>query len=113
MKRLRLGFELGFDIWGLVLLLLVMLPNIIWFFIPAPNDVLRRESVTPIVDIIESVFQILTIACLCFVIKKERPQLRFSSLIIFSIASNYIRAVFVEQIGQWQIAFLVSVCIEP
>ncbi len=32
---------------------------------------------------------------------------------LFFIASNYIRAVFVEQIGQWQIAFLVSVCIEP
>ena len=32
---------------------------------------------------------------------------------LFFIASNYIRAVFTEQIGQWQIAILISVCIEP
>jgi hypothetical protein len=31
---------------------------------------------------------------------------------LFPIACNHKRAVFAEQIGQWQIAFLVSVSIE-
>lgn len=75
----------GFDPWGLLLFLLVMLPNFIWFAVPAPNDILRTESVTPVVDIIGSVFQVLTVACLCFVIHKSRSKLRFSSLIVATI----------------------------
>lgn len=80
-------YRFGFDVWGLILFLLVMLPNFIWFAVPAPNDVLRSESVTPIIDAIASVCQVLTIACLCFVINKERSKLRFSPLVIATIVS--------------------------
>ena len=75
-------YEFGFDVSGLILFLLVMLPNFIWFAVPAPNDVLRTESVTPVVDVVASVCQVLTVACLCFVIPKERRELRFSPLVI-------------------------------
>ena len=75
-------YRFGFDIWGLILFLMVMLPNFIWFAVPAPNDVLRTESATPIIDAIASVCQVLTVACLCFVINKERGKLRFSLLVI-------------------------------
>ena len=75
-------YRFGFDFSGLVLFLLVMLPNFIWFAVPAQNDVLRTESVTPAVDVIASVCQVLTVACLCFVIHKERGKLRFSPLVI-------------------------------
>ena len=78
-------YRFGFDPWGLLLFLLVMLPNFIWFAVPAPNDILRTDSVTPMVDAIGSVFQVLTIACLCFVIHNDRSKLRFSSLIIATI----------------------------
>ena len=78
-------YRFGFDVWGLILFLLVMLPNFIWFAVPAPNDVLRAESVTPVVDMIASVCQVLTIACLCFVINKERGKLRVSPLVIATI----------------------------
>lgn len=67
MKPLK-QYRFGFDPWGLLLFLLVMLPNFIWFAVPAPNDILRADSVTPVVDAIDSVFQVLTVACLCFVI---------------------------------------------
>ena len=75
-------YRFGFDVWGLIFFLMVMLPNFIWFAVPAPNDVLRVESVTPVVDIVASVCQVLTVACLCFVIHKERGKLRFSPLVI-------------------------------
>ena len=78
-------YRFGFDIAALILFLLVMAPTFIWLAIPAPNDVLRAESVTPIVDIIGSVCQILFIACLCMIINKERSKLRFSPLVIASI----------------------------
>ena len=84
MKLLK-HYRFGFDLWGLVLFLLVMLPNFIWFAVPAPNDILRTDSVTPMVDAIGSVFQVLTVACLCFVIHNDRSKLRFSSLIIATI----------------------------
>ena len=84
MKPLK-QYRFGFDPWGLLLFLLVMLPNFIWFAAPAPNDILRTDSVTPMVDAIGSVFQVLTVACLCFVIHKSRSKLRFSSLIVATI----------------------------
>ena len=80
-------YQLGFDIFGLILFLLVMLPNFIWFAVPAQNDVLRTGSVIPIMDAIASIFQVLTIACLCFVINKERSKLRFSPLVIGVVVS--------------------------
>ncbi len=80
MKLLK-PYRFGFDIWGLFLFLLVMLPNFIWFGIPVPNDVLRTESMTPITDTIASVCQVLMLACLCFVINERRGKLRFSPLI--------------------------------
>ncbi len=84
MKPLK-QYRFGFDPWGLLLFLLVMLPNFIWFAVPAPNDILRADSVTPVVDAIGSAFQVLTVACLCLVIHKSSSKLRFSPLIITAI----------------------------
>lgn len=78
-------YRFGFDVAGLILFLLVMAPNFIWFALPAPNDVLRTESVTPVVDMIASVCQVLTVGCLCFVINKGRSKLHFSPLVIATI----------------------------
>ena len=78
-------YKFGFDVLGLILFLLVMLPNFIWFAVPAPKDVLRAESATPMVDMIASVCQIMTVACLCFVINKERGKLRFSPWMIAAV----------------------------
>ena len=84
--KLLAKYRFGFDIWGLILFLMVMLPNFIWFAVPAPNDILRTTSLTPVVDVVASVCQVLTIASLCFVINKECCRLRFSPLIIASLA---------------------------
>ena len=81
----NLRYRFGFDVWGLLLFLLVMLPNFIWFAVPAPNDILRTESVTPVVDVIASICQVLTVACLCFLINEERGKLRFSPLVITAV----------------------------
>ena len=78
-------YRFGFDVAGLILFLLVMAPTFIWMVVPASNDVLRTESVTPIVDTIGSACQILFIACLCIIINKERSKLRFSPLVVVSI----------------------------
>ncbi len=77
-------YKFGFDISGLALFLIVMIPNFIWFAVPAPNDILRAESVTPIIDVTGSICQVLFVTALCVIINKERKKLHLSPLLIFS-----------------------------
>ena len=38
-------YKMGFDIWGLItFIIIIMIPNFIWFAVPAANDILRGES---------------------------------------------------------------------
>ncbi len=78
-------YKFAFDPWGLLLFLLIMLPNFFWFAVPAANDVLRRESVTPVLDAAASVCQVLFAAALCAVVNKERERLRLTPLIWASL----------------------------
>lgn len=64
MFKLR-RYKIEFDPWGLRLILLIMLPNLIWFAVPAPQDVLRGASGTPAIDTAASVFQVFLVAGLC------------------------------------------------
>lgn len=78
-------YKIGFDIWGLILFLVIMIPNFIWFAVPAPNDILRVESVTKVTDAIGSVSQVLMVFALCVFIHQDRKRLHFTSLIIAAI----------------------------
>ena len=57
-------YKLSFEICGLLLFLLVMIPNFIWFAVPAPNDILRANTITEMVDTVASACQILMIAAI-------------------------------------------------
>lgn len=81
------NYKICFDIWGLVLFLVIMLPNFIWFAIPTPNDILRTDSVTPTVDAIGSFCQIFFIIALCILQRKSTPKIQVNSLIIMVTAS--------------------------
>lgn len=74
-------YKFGFQIWGLVLFLIVMIPNFIWFIIPAPNDILRATSITPKVDMVASVFQVIMVVLLCVITNKKATKLSFSKWI--------------------------------
>ena len=78
-------YRFGFDISGLIIFLIVMIPNFIWFAVPAPNDILRKESATALIDTIASVCQVLFLSALCNIINKERNKLKLSPLLISSI----------------------------
>lgn len=79
--------KFGFDIYAAALFLIIMLPNIIWFFVPAPNDILRDESKTEILDIFATVFQVLTLATLCAIKNTTANKLRISPCVIISATS--------------------------
>ena len=79
-SKLMRKYKICFDIWGLLLFLLIMIPDFIWFAVPAPQDVLRNESVTEQIDAAASVCQVLFAAALCAVVNKEREALRLTPL---------------------------------
>lgn len=74
-------YALCFDGYGLLLFLMIMIPNFIWFAIPAPNDILRTDSVTGIFDTVASVCQVLMVAALCICRNKESQKLRVTPYI--------------------------------
>ena len=65
-------YKLSFDIWGLLLFLIVMIPNFIWFAVPAPNDTAA------------SVCQVLMVAALCVFRNVESKRLCVTPFIIIS-----------------------------
>ncbi len=75
-------YKIGFDCTGLILFLIIMIPNFIWFGIPAPDDILRIKSATETVDMIGSVFQVLMVISLCAVVNKDRTELKVSGILI-------------------------------
>lgn len=78
-------YKFGFDIWGLLLFLIIMIPNFIWFAIPAPNDVLRADSVTEMLDIIASICQVFMVISLCIFVNRNSSKFCITPLICFVI----------------------------
>ena len=75
-------YKLSFEICGLLLFLIVMIPIFIWFAIPAPNDILRTKSITETVDTVASVCQILMIVAICIFRNRESKKLCITPHII-------------------------------
>lgn len=88
-------YRFGFDPWGLLLFLLVMLPNFIWFAVPAPNDILRTDSVTPVVDAVGSVFQVLP----CLPLLRHPKEQKQTSLFFPDYRYNYLYCNLLYRMG--------------
>lgn len=78
-------YKMGFSVWGLLLFLVIMLPNFYWFAVPAPNDILRAESVTPTLDMIASVAQVLMVIALCIFMNQNSKRIGVSPLVIAAV----------------------------
>ena len=81
MHKLLRKYTMGFEGWALVLFAAVMLPNILWSFLPAPNDILRAESVTPLTDGIGSFCQMLMVFCLVGIRRTDREPVKPNGMI--------------------------------
>jgi hypothetical protein len=82
MLKIKKNYKIGFDIWGLILFGVIMIPNFIWFAAPAPNDILRNKSVTSTLDILASVFQVTMIVALCLIINKNAEKTNNKSYLL-------------------------------
>lgn len=61
-----------------------MIPNFVWLAVSAPNDVLRTESVTEVIDTIASVCQVLMVIALCIFVNIKNHEFHITPL-IFSV----------------------------
>lgn len=78
------NYKLGFNLSAVVLFALIMLPNIIWLFVPSQNDILRSPSTTQVIDVFATVFQVIMIAALCAIKNENAAKLKLSLFIILS-----------------------------
>lgn len=83
-------YKIGFDIWGALLFLIIMIPNFVWFVVPAPNDILRAKSITETVDTAASVCQVLMIAALCIFRNRESKKLCITPFIIMTAVCYFL-----------------------
>ena len=108
-------YRFGFDFRGLLLFVLVMIPNFIWFALPAPNDVLLAESITPVIDVIGSVAQVMFIAAMCMLVRKDVEKIRFTKLIIavFIMVILYFTGWILYYCGFVNLAVIILLTLPP
>ena len=108
-------YKFGFDYWGLLLFLVIMIPNFIWFGVPAPNDVLRSDSITPIVDVIGSICQVAFVAAICVLKRKDIKTVRVTKLIVSSmiLVAAYYSGWILYYCGQTNPIVIVLLTIPP
>ncbi len=87
------NYTCGFDVWGFLLFVVIMLPNFIWFSVPAPNDVLRKVSATALLDTVASVCQGLMVAALCIFRHRARNKIRATPLIVCTVIFCFLYGV--------------------
>ena len=108
-------YKLSFEIWGLLLFLIIMIPNFIWFAIPAPNDILRAKSITEMVDTVASVCQILMIVAICIFRNRESKKLCISPFIIMAAACYllYVASWIAYYSGMTNVVVILGLTIPP
>lgn len=108
-------YKIGFQIWGLILFLIIMLPNFYWFAVPAPHDILRGESVTPALDRIASIAQVLLVIALCILVNRNSKRMGISPLMIAAVLCcllYYTGWVFYYQ-GVTNAVVVLDLCLAP
>ena len=108
-------YKLSFEICGLLLFLLVMIPNFIWFAVPAPNDILRANTITEMVDTVASVCQILMIVAICIFRNRESKKLCISPFIIMAAACYllYVASWIAYYSGMTNVVVILGLTIPP
>jgi hypothetical protein len=112
--KLKKNYKIGFDIWGLILFGIIMIPNFFWFAVPAPNDILRIESVTKNLDMVASISQVAMIIVLCLIINKtcEKIHKLFLIGIVVSCLLYYVGWIFYYN-GVTNPLIILDLCVTP
>lgn len=87
----RFAYRFGLDLTALCLFLILMAPNLLWFAVPAPNDLLRAESAVPLLDGIGTAVQVISIIALCLIRHQSAGRLRSTPLpwVVLALCGAY------------------------
>ena len=108
-------YRFGFDICGLVIFFLIMIPNFFCFVVPAPNYILRVESVTLVVDNIASIAQVVMVVGLCIFRNIGREKIRITNFIIVTTvcSSIYFLCWILYYLGITNVGVILGLTIFP
>ena len=85
------GYAIALSLTGLLLYALQLLPNIIWPAMPPASDVLKyNSSPHAVLNLIEQVFGIATVALLIIVITRAGTEGRISSVLLACAAVSLV-----------------------
>jgi hypothetical protein len=110
------SYALGFSLVGLMFYALQLLPNIIWMLAPPANNVLAKNSSPyPILNLIEFVCGITTVALLILLNNQGggRNSNLYLGLAILFLLGYYIAWVFYYQGGVSPWLFIVGIAAMP
>ncbi len=80
------NYRLSFEIFGLFLFLIIMMPNFIYFVFSTPHDIFQVNSITKNIDKAAFVSQIFMIVSLCFLKNIKSKKIAFTPLIIIAVS---------------------------
>ena len=92
-----------------------MLTHFIWFVVPAPNDILRVDSISDTINVVSLVSQVLMIVALCFLRNSERKELQITSFIIIAVSCCLVYFIcwIVYYVGIVNAVVLIGLTIPP
>ena len=115
-RRWGLPWRFGFCIDGAVLFGLLLLPNLLWAFVPAQNDILRLPTKTEGLDIAVMILRALAVGCLLFLRHINRPsklRRQVFGILALALCALYWAAWGLYYLGVVQGWVLFSMCWMP
>ncbi len=108
-------YRFGFEISALILFFIIMIPNIIWAKVPAPDDILRIESITPALDIVATICQVVMIILLCAIVNKDSRKLGVSKWIVTCLVccALYFTSWVFYYMGTTNVVIILGLTIPP
>lgn len=108
-------YRIRIEWWGILLFVLIMIPNIIWFQFPAKVDPLRNESITPKLDEVAQVFRIVMIIAMTVLVNQTcvKPMKRSNRLIISVCLIAYYAGWILYYMGIVNSIIYLDLCIAP
>lgn len=108
-------YRFGFEISALILFFIIMIPNFIWAQVPAPDDILRIESITPALDIVATICQVVMIILLCAIVNKDSRKLGVSKWIVTCLAccALYFTSWVFYYMGTTNVVIILGLTIPP
>ena len=109
------NYRFGFEFCGFILSLAILLPSVIWYFIPAPNDVLRSADSIFALGMTAAVLRGLAMLTSSFLVNLDSRELKFNpaAFLIFAFGAIYYIGWFLYYAGFANVFTLTLLAVSP